>query len=45
MDIGVDFLMSRAAEIVKNRPAILNDFAVQHADSADLTLRFIVSLR
>jgi hypothetical protein len=40
IDIVVDFLMPRHAEIVKNSPPILNDFAVQRADGADLALRF-----
>ncbi|MCA1868320.1 nucleotidyl transferase AbiEii/AbiGii toxin family protein [Agrobacterium genomosp. 3] len=40
INIVVDFLMPRDAEIVKNRPPILSDFAVQRADGADLALRF-----
>jgi len=40
IDIVVDFLMPRDAEIVKNRPPILSDFAVQRADGADLALHF-----
>lgn len=40
IDIVVDFLMPRDAEIVKNHPPILNDFAVQRADGADLAIRF-----
>ncbi|PZR94735.1 MAG: hypothetical protein DI537_06750 [Stutzerimonas stutzeri] len=40
IDIVVDFLMPRHAEIVKNNPPILSDFAVQRADGADLALRF-----
>jgi hypothetical protein len=40
IDIIVDFLMPRHAEIVKNSPPILSDFAVQRADGADLALRF-----
>lgn len=40
IDIVVDFLMPRDADIVKNRPPILSDFAVQRADGADLALRF-----
>lgn len=40
IDIVVDFLMPRDAEIVKNHPPILSDFAVQRADGADLALRF-----
>lgn len=40
INIIVDFLMPRHAEIVKNSPPILSDFAVQRADGADLALRF-----
>lgn len=40
IDIIVDFLMPRHAEIVKNVPPLINDFAVQRADGADLALRF-----
>ena len=40
IDIIVDFLMPRHAEIVKNNPPLVNDFAVQKADGADLALRF-----
>lgn len=40
IEIIVDFLMPRHAEIVKNTPPILADFAVQRADGADLALRF-----
>jgi Nucleotidyl transferase AbiEii toxin, Type IV TA system len=40
IDIIVDFLMPRDAEIVKNNPPLINDFAVQRADGADLALRF-----
>ncbi|MGA0565617.1 nucleotidyl transferase AbiEii/AbiGii toxin family protein [Ancylobacter sp. VNQ12] len=40
INIVVDFLMPRHAEIVKNNPPILSDFAVQRADGADLALRF-----
>jgi len=40
IDIIVDFLMPRDAEIVKNNPPLLNNFAVQRADGADLALRF-----
>ncbi|WP_245510507.1 hypothetical protein [Rhizobium laguerreae] len=38
--IVVDFLSPRDAEIVKNRPPIVNDFVVQRADTPDLALRF-----
>jgi hypothetical protein len=40
IDVIVDFLMPRDAEIVKNTPPLLADFAVQKADGADLALRF-----
>lgn len=40
IDIIVDFLMPRDAEIVKNSPPLINDFAVQRADGADLAMRF-----
>jgi hypothetical protein len=36
IDIIVDFLMPRDAEIVKNVPPLISDFAVQKADGADL---------
>jgi hypothetical protein len=40
IEIVVDFLMPRHAEIVKNDPPIISDFAVQRADGADLAVRF-----
>lgn len=40
IDIIVDFLMPRDAEIVKNVPPLISDFAVQRADGADLATRF-----
>lgn len=40
IDVIVDFLMPRNAEIEKNIPPLINDFAVQRADGADLALRF-----
>jgi hypothetical protein len=40
IDILVDFLMPRDADIVKNSPPLVQDFAVQRADGADLALRF-----
>lgn len=40
IDIIVDFLMPRDAEIVKNIPPLIGDFAVQRADGADLAFRF-----
>jgi len=38
IDIIVDFLMPRNADIVKNKPPILDGFAVQRADGAELAL-------
>jgi len=40
IDVIVDFLMPRDAEIIKNTPPLVADFAVQRADGADLALRF-----
>ena len=40
IDVIVDFLMPRDAEIVKNVPPLISDFAVQRADGADLATRF-----
>jgi hypothetical protein len=40
IDVIVDFLMPRDAELVKNTPPLVADFAVQKADGADLALRF-----
>lgn len=40
IDIVVDFLMPRDAEIVKNNLPFISDFAVQRADGADLAMRF-----
>lgn len=40
IDVLVDFLMPRDAEIVKNVPPLVPDFAVQRADGADLALKF-----
>ena len=40
IDIVVDFLMPRDAEITKNTPPLISQFAVQRADGADLALRF-----
>lgn len=36
----VDFLMPRDAEIMRNVPPLLSEFAVQRADGAELALRF-----
>ena len=40
IDVIVDFLMPRDAEIVRNVPPLISDFAVQRADGADLAIRF-----
>lgn len=40
IDVVIDFLMPRDAEIVKNVPPLINGFAVQRASGADLALRF-----
>ncbi len=40
IDVIVDFLMPRDAEIVKNIPPLISDFAVQRADGADLAIQF-----
>lgn len=40
IDIIVDFLMPRDANIVKNVPPLISEFAVQRSDGADLALRF-----
>ncbi len=40
IDVVVDFLMPRDAEIGSNTPPLTSQFAVQRADGADLALRF-----
>ena len=40
IDIVVDFLMPRDAEIIKNKPPLISNFAVQKADGADLATKF-----
>ncbi len=40
IDVILDFLMSRDAEFTKNTPPLIEKFAVQRADGADLALRF-----
>lgn len=40
IDVIVDFLMPRDAEILNNRPPLVSEFAVQRADGADLAVRF-----
>ncbi len=39
IDVGVDFLMPRHAEITKNTPPLVGNFAVQRADAVDLALK------
>jgi hypothetical protein len=40
IDVIVDFLMPKDAVIVKNKPQLIDDFAVQRASGAELALRF-----
>jgi hypothetical protein len=40
IDVIVDFLMPRDAQVEKNDPVLIEDFAVQKADGADLALKF-----
>lgn len=40
IDVVVDFLRPIDAKIVKNRPPLIEKFAVQRADGAELALRF-----
>lgn len=40
IEVVVDFLMPRDAEVVRNDPPLISEFAVQRADGADLALRF-----
>lgn len=40
VDVVVDFLMPRGAEIEKNIPPFLSEFAVQRASGAELAVRF-----
>ena len=40
IDVIVDFLMPRDVKLTKNKPALIDNFAVQRADGADLALRF-----
>ena len=40
IDVVIDFLMPRHAEIEKNTPPLIRNFAVQRADGADLALQF-----
>jgi hypothetical protein len=40
IEVIIDFLMPRDAEITKNMPPLLDNFAVQRADGADLATRF-----
>jgi hypothetical protein len=40
IDVIVDFLMPRDAKLEKNKPVLIDNFAVQRADGTDLALRF-----
>lgn len=40
INVIVDFLMPRDAKVTKNDPVLIEDFAVQKADGADLALEF-----
>jgi len=40
IDVIVDFLMPRDAEIMRNVPPLISEFAVQRADGAELAVRF-----
>jgi hypothetical protein len=40
IDVIVDFLMPRDVRPEKNKPVLIDNFAVQRADGADLALRF-----
>jgi hypothetical protein len=40
IDVIVDFLMPRDVELTRNKPALIDNFAVQRADGADLAPRF-----
>lgn len=40
IDLDIDFLMPRETQIKRNRPSLLNRFAVQRADGAELALEF-----
>ena len=40
IDVVVDFLMPRDADVVKNVPPLIENFAVQKADGADLAVHF-----
>jgi hypothetical protein len=40
IDVIVDFLMPRQVKLKKNKPVLIDNFAVQRADGVDLALRF-----
>ncbi len=40
IEVTVDFLMPRDAEIIKNKPPLIAGFAAQRADGAELALQF-----
>ena len=44
VNVIVDFLMPRDADIEKNQPPLIDDFAVIKADAVDLALEFSTSL-
>lgn len=44
IEVIIDFLMPRNAVIPKNDPVLVENFAVQRADGADLALRFAESI-
>lgn len=44
IDVVVDFLMPRDAETTRNSPPLVDRFAVQRADGANLAIRFKVMI-
>src|SRR5208337_4978708 len=40
IDVIIDFLMPREVTLKKNKPVLIDNFAVQRADGVDLALRF-----
>ncbi len=40
IDVIVDFLMPRDVQLTKHKPALIDNFAVQRADGAELALQF-----
>lgn len=45
IDVVVDFLMPRHAEVARNKPPLIDDFAVQRASGAELALRYCTMTR